>query len=195
MPGDLFRAAFEQDVLTALDLRALRHNLVSMQASGVPGIRHVNLFPSTLLNTPIDRLLRLIGDEVELDRVCIELSEQQFLGDPTYLREPLRQLRAKGIRIAIDDVGFGRSSIEALLVLEPDVIKVDRHCVQGIERGTGERRQLERLIAMLGAVSADVIVEGVESQAELMVLQEMGVRYAQGFYWGRPTRMSANGAA
>lgn len=195
MPGDLFRAAFEQDVLTALDLRALRHNLVSMQASGVPGIRHVNLFPSTLLNTPIDRLLRLIGEEVELDRVCIELSEQQFLGDPTYLREPLRQLRAKGIRIAIDDVGFGRSSIEALLVLEPDVIKVDRHCVQGIERGTGERRQLERLIAMLGAMSADVIVEGVESQAELLVLQEMGVRYAQGFYWGRPTRMSANGAA
>lgn len=187
MPADLFRAAFEQNVLTTLDLRALSNSLALLRANDPDGTYHVNLFPSTVLNTPSERIIQLLTDGVATGRLCVELSEQQFLGDPTYLREPLRALRDHGVRVAIDDVGFGRSSIEALLVLEPDVVKVDRRCLYGIE-SSGERRQLERLMEMLSAVNAEVIVEGVETETELQILCDMGVSLAQGYLWGRPSR-------
>jgi diguanylate cyclase (GGDEF)-like protein len=188
MPSDLFRAAFEQNVLTTLDLRALRTSLEGFGRRWWTGWYHVNLFPSTLLNTPAERIIPLLDLEGARERVCVELSEQQFLGDPAYLRPPIEQLRAAGFRVAIDDVGFGRSSIEALMLLEPDVVKVDRRCIRAIARDAGNRRQLERLLAMLRAVEATVIVEGVESEEELAVLRDMGVPYGQGFLWGRPVR-------
>jgi diguanylate cyclase (GGDEF)-like protein len=188
MPSDLFRAAFEQNVLTTLDLRALRTSLEGFGAQWWTGWYHVNLFPSTLLNAPAERIIPLLQIEGARERICVELSEQQFLGDPTYLRPPIGKLREAGFRIAIDDVGFGRSSIEALMLLEPDVVKVDRRCIKAIATDAGNRRQLERLLAMLRAVEATVIVEGVETQEELLVLRDMGVPYGQGYLWDRPTR-------
>lgn len=191
-PTELFRAAFEQDVLTALDLRALRATLATLDAVGDVDWYHVNLFPSTVLNTPVDGLIRLLAGVNTTSSVCVELSEQQFLGDPHYLREPLRELQASGVRIAIDDVGFGRSSIEALLVLEPDVVKVDRRCVHAIASDEGERRRLKRLMDMLRAVGADVIIEGVETHEELAILKEMGVEFAQGYLWDAPRPLSGH---
>lgn len=186
MPSDLFRAASEENVLTALDLRALRTS-VARSADGRPsGWYHVNLFPSTLLNTPVHRIVSLLERGGPREQLCIELSEQQFLGDPTYLRPHTRELQEAGYRIAIDDVGFGRSSVEALILLDPDVVKVDRRCIQAIHVRPGDRRQLERLLAMLRAVGATVIVEGVETEDQLTILRDLGVRYAQGFLWGRP---------
>jgi diguanylate cyclase (GGDEF)-like protein len=188
MPADLFRAAFEQNVLTALDLRALRATVQSLRERAWPGWYHLNLFPSTLLNVPTESVIRLLEHGGTRERVCVELSEQQFLGDPTCLRPMIRELRAAGYRVAIDDVGFGRSSVEALMLLEPDIVKVDRRCIKSVASEAGERRQLERLLAMLRAVQATVIVEGIERPEELRVLREMGVQYGQGYLWGKPAR-------
>jgi diguanylate cyclase (GGDEF)-like protein len=190
-PSDLFQAAFEQNVLTALDLKALRVSMDSFGRNAWGGWYHVNLFPSTLLNTSPDRIIPLLERGGTRERVCVELSEQQFLGDPAYLRPMIRELRDAGYRVGIDDVGFGRSSVEALMLLEPDVVKVDRRCIRSIG-DAGERRQLERLLAMLRAVGATIIVEGVETPDEKRILREMGVPYAQGYLWGKPARVLAD---
>jgi diguanylate cyclase (GGDEF)-like protein len=187
MPSDLFQVAFEQNVLTALDLRALRVSMESFGRSTWDGWYHVNLFPSTLLNTSADRIIPLLERGGRREHVCVELSEQQFLGDPAYLRPMVRELRSAGYRVGIDDVGFGRSSVEALMLLEPDVVKVDRRCIRAIGEA-GERRQLERLLAMLRAVEATIIVEGVETREEKRLLREMGVPFGQGYLWGKPAR-------
>lgn len=190
-PSDLFRAALQQNVRTVLDLRALRVSLEGFDACGLDGWHHVNLFPSTLLSTPADRVIGLLARDPATDRLCLELSEQQFLGDPGRLRPRVREIHDAGYRIAIDDVGFGRSSVEALLLLEPDVVKIDQRCIRSIAADAGERRRLERLLSMLRAVEADVIVEGVETDEERTLLREMGVTYAQGFLWGEPRRPPA----
>jgi EAL domain-containing protein (putative c-di-GMP-specific phosphodiesterase class I) len=186
-PSDLFRAAFEQDLLTTVDLRALRGSLERLKRSAWQGWYHVNVFPSTIVNTNPEDLTNLLREAGTDERVCIELSEQQFLGEPSYLRKPIENLRASGFRVAIDDVGFGRSSIEALMVLEPDVVKIDRQSIHTMGANPAERRQMERLIAMLRAVQATVIVEGVETRSELELLRSMGVQYAQGYLWGKPS--------
>jgi diguanylate cyclase (GGDEF)-like protein len=187
MPTELFRAAFEENVLTSVDLRALRRSIAAFPRGAGIGRYHVNLFPSTLLNTPIDRVVSILDRSgTTEDRLCVELSEQQFLGDPTCLRPHTRTLQEAGYLIAIDDVGFGRSSVEALMVLDPDVVKVDRRCIEKIAVSPGDRRQLERLLAMLRAVGAAVVVEGVETDQQLRVLLDLGVEYAQGFLFGEP---------
>jgi len=83
-------------------------------------------------------------------------------------------------------VGFGRSSLEALLVLEPDVIKIDRAFVHGASRDAGARRRLERLVRTARHLSADIVAEGLERESDRALLRELGVRYAQGYLLGRP---------
>lgn len=187
-PSDLFRAAAEQNTLTTLDLRALRGCLALLRDVHPDLPYHVNVFPSTVLNTPVDEMISLFG--IEPDRLCLEISEQSFLGDPSYLRKPLAELRDLGVRLAIDDVGYGRSSIESLLVLEPEVVKIDRRCIDAITTQAGERRRLERLLNMLSTVASDVIVEGVETEEELTVLRDLGVNVGQGYYWDPPNEES-----
>ena len=74
------------------------------------------------------------------------------------------------------------------MLLEPDIVKVDRRCITSVVSDAGERRQLERLLAMLEAVEAIVIVEGIETGEELAILRELGVEYGQGYLWGKPRR-------
>jgi EAL domain-containing protein (putative c-di-GMP-specific phosphodiesterase class I) len=95
----------------------------------------------------------------------------------------------------LDDVGFGRSSLETVLVLEPEVIKVDRCLVHGIAENPGTRRTLSRLLRTLGGLGVDIIAEGVETADDARVIADMGIASEQGFYWGRamPASIFAGG--
>ena len=89
--------------------------------------------------------------------MCLELNEKQLIGDAEDLLEPIRVLRGAGVKIALDDVGYGRSHLEGLLVLQPDVIKIDRRCIDGISRDPELRATLERLLRMLTPLEAVII--------------------------------------
>jgi EAL domain-containing protein (putative c-di-GMP-specific phosphodiesterase class I) len=117
---------------------------------------------------------------------CIEISEQQILGDPVYLLDTVETLRQAGLRIAVDDVGYGNSCLESLVLLEPDIIKIDKRCVRGIERELPKQRHLERYLSVANELGAEVIAEGVERREELEVLKRLGVEFGQGFLWGAP---------
>ena len=189
MPDDLFRVSVEYDLLTLVDLRCLK---TCLQACVLPKFDqsarfHVNLFPSTILDTPIERLMNLFPSKLKKENFCIEISEQQFIGDPAYLRDHVMALKNNGILVAIDDVGFGRSSLESLIILEPDIVKIDRKYVSGIATEPAKARLLKRLVKVVTALGAELIAEGIEQREELEILLELGVRYGQGWYWGKPS--------
>jgi EAL domain-containing protein (putative c-di-GMP-specific phosphodiesterase class I) len=188
MPDDLFRVSCEHNLLTIVDLRCLK---TCLNACVLPKFDqkarfHVNLFPSTIIDTPIDRLLTLFPSTRKKGNFCIELSEQQFIGDPAYLRDHIAALKENGILVAIDDVGFGRSSLESLIILEPDIVKIDRKYVSGIADEPAKARLLKRLVKVVRALGAELVAEGIERREELELLLEVGVRYGQGWYWGKP---------
>ena len=185
-PLDFFRLAMEQGVLVAVDLRCMDACIQAARELHGYAKYNINLFPSTIVGTPIDFLISKFVDEGDLGRFCIEISEQQFLGDPSLLRGPIRALRDAGIRVGIDDVGFGRSSMEGLIVLEPDVVKIDRKYVDGIASNAEVRLCLSRLVKVIHALGADPVAEGIENREDLEVLIDLGVEFGQGFYWGRP---------
>jgi diguanylate cyclase (GGDEF)-like protein len=188
MPDDLFRISVENDLLTIVDLRCLKTCLnASTDPKFIKGRFHVNLFPSTIIDTPIDRLMTLFPEKFEPGSYCIEISEQQFIGDPAYLREHVAAIKEHGILVSIDDVGFGRSSLESLIILEPDIVKIDRKYVSGIASDPTKARLLKRLVKTVNAMGSELVAEGIEQKEELDLLIQMGVEYGQGWYWGKPS--------
>lgn len=185
MPENFFRFSAEQNILTVVDHHCLR---AALRAASVttPDCYHVNLYPSTIVGIPPEHLLAEFPEGVKLDCFCIEISEQQILGDPSYLLEPIRHLRDAGVKIAIDDVGFGNSCLESLVVLAPDVIKIDKRCVRGLAHDSAARATLERYHAVARSLGAMVVVEGIETEQDLHIIRSMGFEYGQGFFWGRP---------
>jgi EAL domain-containing protein (putative c-di-GMP-specific phosphodiesterase class I) len=71
-------------------------------------------------------------------------------------------------------------------MLEPDVIKIDKRCVIGLATDARLRTQLGRYIGIASSLGAELVAEGVENAADLAVLRDSGIEYAQGFYWGVP---------
>ena len=186
-PTELFSLCDRHDIHTLADISCLRRCISAVQTSNFHGTFHVNLFPSTLMSTPIDRLLHLLNVEHEGTKdLCVELGEQQFVGNPIALSEQVKALKDAGIRFSLDDVGFGKSSIEALVLLEPEFVKIDRIWITGISKDDAKIRLLQRLKRVVDSLNATLIAEGIESREDLECLGEIGVEYGQGYYWGEP---------
>lgn len=187
MPDDFFRVALQANMLTLVDHHCLRTCLAA--AAGLPPDArwHLNLFPSTIVNIPVQELLNELQGPGHTATSCVEISEQQVLGEPSYLVEAVRAFQQAGILIAIDDVGFGRSSLESLIVLQPQIVKIDKGWVSGMGRDEARTRSLRRLLKVVEDLGAEPIAEGIETSDDLEMLKALGVKYGQGFLLGRPT--------
>ena len=199
-PSVLFALAMSSNSLIAFDLNCLRASMATRARLGPSTRCHINLHPQTLIGVPIETILDIIGP-VGPHELCIEVSEQQLVGSPMRLRDSRIALRARGIDVALDDVGFGHSSLEALIVLEPDTVKIDRRFVNGVSKDAGRSRDLRRLAGVLQGLGAEVIAEGIESRSDIDVLIPIGIEFAQGYFWDKPTevlplaRLSSSGEA
>lgn len=185
-PSDFFRLCLEANILTLTDYRCFR-NCLAAAAPFPPTIRrHVNLFPSTMIAMPVGDLLEAFPPDRLDGAYCVEISEQQIIGDPLNLAEPVNALQQAGILIAFDDVGYGHSCLESLTLLEPNIIKIDKRCITGIASDPSRVRSLKRLLRVTRALGAQVVAEGIESRDDLDLLQCLGVQYGQGFLWAKP---------
>lgn len=185
MPDDFFRLCLENNILTIVDYHCLK-NCITQGAMVEPAMRkHLNLFPSTIIDIS-EELVKAFPAAAVPGTYCIEISEQQIIGDPSYLIEPVNRFKKQGILIAIDDVGFGRSCLESLIGLEPDIIKIDKRWVNGIAKNTKSVQSLKRLLKVTEALGAEVVAEGIEVADDLEILKDLGVKYGQGYLLGRP---------
>ena len=148
--------------------------------------RHINLFPTTIVDLAVEELVEKLAVNCPAESYCLEISEQQILGDSSHLIGPVEEFKRYGISIAIDDVGFGNTCLESLILLEPDVIKLDKKYIRGIAQDLHIERSLRRTLKIAEDLNAQVIAEGIETQEDLDKLRELGVTYGQGFYLGMP---------
>ena len=137
-------------------------------------------FPSTILNMSSERLLACFTNTRRPWQFCVEVTERQFFGDSKTLRKRLAGLREAGISVALDDVGFGRTSLELLILLAPDVVKIDRRFVQGVSKDLVQATAFGRLVEVVRTVGATAIAEGIETQEDNQKIQSFGVEYGQG---------------
>lgn len=185
-PEDFLNFAMDAGLARQVDLNAYSAcsalcNEISTELSC-----HLNILPSTLMNTPIEELMAKLPPKGSRRRFCIEISEKETIGDADKLLKYVNQMRSAGVRVAMDDIGFGRSCLEALVMLEPEVVKIDRRMVDKFSDDPGRRRMLERMLRVISTWGAVTVAEGIEREEDLQALREMGVPYGQGFLLGRP---------
>jgi EAL domain-containing protein (putative c-di-GMP-specific phosphodiesterase class I) len=142
----------------------------------------VNGSPGFVLSGALPELLQ----SVDISRVVLELTEHASVPDYRELTDALAPLRALGLRIAIDDAGAGYASMRHILNIEPDLVKLDISLTRGIDGDRKRRALASALIAFARETDVGIIAEGVETSAELLTLQSLGVNRAQGYYLARP---------
>jgi EAL domain-containing protein (putative c-di-GMP-specific phosphodiesterase class I) len=158
--------------------------------AGVPGYIAMNVSPPTLLTPECQALL----SRLPLARVLLELSEHQPVEDYAALQEVLDPLRAGGLRLAIDDVGAGFSSLRHIVLTSPDVIKLDRTLVTGLSDDPVLQTLVRSLVDFGHGSGAKVVAEGVETAEDAASLRRLGVDYGQGWHHGRPGPPESLGA-
>lgn len=163
-----------------LELLALER--AAEHVSKVSGYVALNVSPATLLTPATLAFL----ESIPLDRILLELSEHDAVEDYPALETVLAPLRARGMRLAIDDVGAGFSSLRHIVITGPDVIKLDRSIVDRVTDDHVLRTLVRSLVDFALGCSARVVAEGVETAQDAHTLRELGVHYGQGWYFGRP---------
>jgi EAL domain-containing protein (putative c-di-GMP-specific phosphodiesterase class I) len=179
-PNDVFAEATSIDIGIELELLAARRAIENLPS--ISGYLSINFSPQTLLD---ERCRQLLADTPS-ERVIIELSEHDPVHDYGALAAALSPLREGGVRLAIDDVGVGFSSLRHIVVSAPDLIKLDLSIVTGVASDQ-VLRTLARSLAEFGhEVGALVVAEGVETKEDAIALREAGVDFGQGWHFGRP---------
>lgn len=148
----------------------------------VTGYVALNISPATLLTPAATDLLR----RLPADRVLLELSEHDQVTDYDALTAVLAPLRAAGLRLAVDDVGAGFSSLRHIVLTSPDVLKLDRSIVDGISRDPVLTTLVRSMVAFGHDCGATVVAEGVETAEDCAAILALGVDHGQGWYFGRP---------
>jgi diguanylate cyclase (GGDEF)-like protein len=126
--------------------------------------------------------------------LVVEITERVVMADCERARQRLKELRRLGVRIAIDDFGTGYSSLAYLRELPIDILKIDRSFVTPLGSDHQALALLRSIIGIANALVLDVIVEGVETAAQVEFLDELGCHIVQGFYFGRPATAEALGS-
>jgi EAL domain-containing protein (putative c-di-GMP-specific phosphodiesterase class I) len=163
-----------------LELAAARS--ASARADDLPpaGYMSLNVSPQTLAECG-----RVLAD-MRPERFMVEITEHAAIEDYAALRTEIDALREMGVRVAVDDAGAGFASLRHTLQLAPDFIKLDVSLTKGIDEDRSRRALAAGLIGFARELPAEVIAEGIETSGELEALQELGVRYGQGFFLAAP---------
>lgn len=142
----------------------------------------VNVGPETALVADLAALFESAG----APRIVMGLTEHLQVEDYPHLRAVLSGIRASGTRVAIDDAGAGFAGLTHIVKLAPDIIKLDREIITGIDLDPVRRALASALVSFAAETGAKVVAEGIETVDELDTVRQLGVGYGQGYYLGRP---------
>jgi EAL domain-containing protein (putative c-di-GMP-specific phosphodiesterase class I) len=181
-PDRWFAAATRRGVGVDLELAAIEAALDGSRTLARGIALSVNASPATLADP---RLAGLLGDH-RGRAVIVEVTEHDAVTDYHELDLALRRLRSRGVRLAIDDVGAGVSSLRHIVRLAPDLIKLDPSLASGLDVDPIRRALAGALVQFAGQTGTLLIVEGIESAADLRHWQRLGADAAQGFLLGVP---------
>jgi diguanylate cyclase (GGDEF)-like protein len=128
----------------------------------------------------------LLGTGVPGNLLCIEITENTVMADPTRAIDVLRRIRALGVKVSIDDFGTGYSSMAYLKTLPVDELKVDRSFVQDMATDRNNYVIVESAVGLGHNLGLTIVAEGVEDEATIAALRQIGCDTAQGYHIARP---------
>lgn len=159
---------------------------IAEDAARLPADRllFVNVHPPDLL----DHSLHGIGSPLAplADRIVLEITERASIEKMGDISNIVRDLRLLGYRLAVDDLGTGYAGLSSFTQLSPEIVKLDRSLVEGIDQNPTKQRVVKAMLALCGDLGMQVICEGVETAAERDALVALDADLLQGYLFGRP---------
>jgi diguanylate cyclase (GGDEF)-like protein/PAS domain S-box-containing protein len=124
-------------------------------------------------------------------RLVLELTESTLVTREAVMRERLQELKALGVRLAVDDFGTGLSSLASLSQYPLDVLKVDKQFVRGLDAGDAGRALARAVVSLGKALRLQVVAEGIETRDQEWDLRALGCEFGQGFLYAAPVAAEA----
>lgn len=179
-PDVVFEQAHSIGVGGELELLAVERAAATLER--LSGYLAVNLSPGMIVDPRGQALLR----SLPLERIVLEVSEHEPVGDYPALCAAIAPLRVRGMRLAIDDAGAGFSSLRHIVLMSPDIIKLDRSIVDGVSHDRVLTPLVRSLVQFAHESGATTVAEGVETCDDAQALVTLGVDLGQGWHFGRP---------
>jgi EAL domain-containing protein (putative c-di-GMP-specific phosphodiesterase class I) len=181
---ELFAFAESTDLLMSFERLCLTTAITAAARLRERGLLFLNASARALedpdwSNGSMENALRASG--LTPKDVVIEITERLAIVRHDSFQELLLNFKARGYRVAVDDMGSGHASLNSLAAIEPDFLKFDVSLVRDIDRSSIKRSLLESLKALADKIQARVIAEGVEREEERDTLRALGIELAQGF--------------
>ena len=188
-PDHLFTAADQVGMLSELELHCRQQAINRFAQLKLTGLLFLNVSPCTLSQPDHPKgetlnLLKCAG--ISPDNVVIEITEQFEANDNHILKQSLEHYRELGFKIAIDDLGTGHSGLKQWSELRPDIVKIDRYFISGCHQNIVKRELLRTIFELGTATGVSIIAEGIELNEEFLLLEKMGMQFAQGFLLSKP---------
>jgi diguanylate cyclase (GGDEF)-like protein len=190
-PGEFIPLAESSDLMEPLTLSVLTSSLdqaACWRRAGFELSVAVNVSAQTLLDRSLAAMIGGLLAERGLDGCALklEITERTLMRDPARSAAVLEDLNALGIRVSIDDFGTGYSSLALLQRLPVDEIKIDRSFVRDIPDNHNDAAIVNSIVGLGCSLGVEVVAEGVETEAALAHLTELGCHTAQGYLISRP---------
>jgi len=196
IPPDIFIPLAENHELTgSISMLVVRRIAEELGSSGLLGnkIKSVAMNVSATEFNADQDMYKLVDYIKSFENVApymnIEITETATLDNMAKSVEIISSLQKNGISISIDDFGTGYTSLTMLKELTIDEIKIDRSYISEVETDSRSKTIVSAIIAMSDSFGINLVAEGIETEQQLKILQQMGCQQAQGYYLGRPMKL------
>ena len=119
--------------------------------------------------------------------IYLEITESVPLSHFSLCHSMLREIRSKGVHLAIDDLGAGYSNLKYIADLHPEIVKLDRGLIAGLDTDPRRQKLVKHMVALCEDLGAKVVAEGMETEDELKASIDTGAHYGQGYFFARPS--------
>lgn len=187
-PGVLFGGAARHGLVEELERTCRRQAFVDWEVFGGSVRLFLNTVPATVRDTSFlgRGVLDYLGSTLSPRMVTLEITEREVIANLNMYREAMHPFLELGFTFAIDDVGSGYSGLETMVTLGASYFKIDMGLVRDVHEKRVGQQVIKAILDMGTGAGATVIAEGVQTREEADTLAEIGLRYAQGYYYGRP---------
>ena len=192
MPGQFIHIAEEMGIITKLDEWGMQQACIQNRMWQEKGYAHikisVNMSQAQLYQTDVVASVKsaLEGSGISPECLEVELTETMAMIDIDRTISILNSLKKLGVSISMDDFGTGYSSLSSLKILPIDLLKIDRSLVIDIESNKITRSIAKAIVDMSKAMDLTVLAEGVETEGQRDILDELGCDVVQGFLYSKP---------
>ncbi len=191
-PLDFIPYLEDAGLIYKLDLYVLDRILENIKTKEAAGLyivpQSINLSRSDFVTCDIVEEVRKRVDAagVSRDRISVEITESVVGSDFEFMKTQIERFQALGFPVWMDDFGSGYSSLDVLRSIKFDVIKFDMGFLRKMDENYNGRVLLSELIKMAIALGVDTVCEGVETEEQMLFLQESGCSKLQGYYFSKP---------